>query len=105
MSVAQADVVRRVEIVETAAIVKAAIGDVMLGRTRRGVRLVSLLLVSVGVSDGVVVRLQLRKGLKRAILLANKRCGGKKRVLRLDGSVSGPGERNCRGSERSKGGR
>lgn len=79
MSVAQADVVRRVEIVETAAIVKAAIGDVMLGRTRRGVRLASLLLVSVGVSDGVVVRLQLRKGLKRAILLANKRCVLKKK--------------------------
>lgn len=82
MSVAQVDVVRRVETVETVAIVKAAIGDVMLGRTRREVRLANLLLLSVVVSDGVVVRLlRLRKELNRAILLANKRCGGKKTTL------------------------
>lgn len=73
MSVAQVDVVRRVEIVETAATVKAATGDVMLGRTRREVRLASLLLLSVGVSDEVVVRLRLRKGPNRAIFIGKQK--------------------------------
>lgn len=93
MSVAQAGVVHRVENVETAAIAKAAIGDVMLGRTRKEVRLANLLLLSVGVSDVVVVRLQLRKEINLYLvlyLLANQGAEDN-RLLRLDGSVSGPG--------------
>lgn len=39
------------------------------------------------------------------LLLAKPKVQKKTGLLRLDGSVSGPGERNCRGSERSKGGR
>ncbi len=39
------------------------------------------------------------------LLLAKPKVRKKTGLLRLDGSVSGPGERNCRGSERSKGGR
>ena len=107
MSVVQADVVHRVENVETAAIAKAAIGGVMQGRTRKEVRLANLLLLSVGVSDGVVVRLRLRKGLNIYVVLSCRqpKVPENNRLLRLDGSVSGPGERNCRGSERSKGGR
>ena len=70
MSVAQADVVHRVETAATAATVKAAIGGVMPERTRREVRLANSLLLSVGVSEGVVVRLQLRKGINSTFVLS-----------------------------------
>lgn len=39
------------------------------------------------------------------LLLAKPKVQKKTGLLRLDGSSSGPGERNCRGSEKSKGGR
>lgn len=70
MSVAQAGVVHHVENVETAAIAKAAIGDVMLGRTRKEVHLANLRLLSVGVLDVGVVRLQLRKGISLYAVLS-----------------------------------
>lgn len=70
MSVAQAGVVHRVENEETVAIAKVVIGDVMLERTRKEVRLANSLLLSVGVSDVVVVRLQLREGINLYVVLS-----------------------------------
>lgn len=70
MSVAQAGVVHHVENAETAAIAKAAIGDVMLEITRKEVHLANLRLLSVGVLDVGVVRLQLRKGISLYVMLS-----------------------------------